>query len=158
MNVPKRKCQLCGAETELLYKVYDNSKVSHDVPICVNCLMDIVTSLINNFPKRVDDKDKPRHQKQRLYDILGEDEAIAVFTEFADIKIQNIGVQGHCDRLDHGGWHPKRLFALVIRSLYNNQWRMRIIDADIPVDEMMETCRVEMNEIFKDSRYPEDMV
>lgn len=158
MKVPMKKCQVCGVDTELLYKVYDNAQQSHDVPICIDCAMNLIESLIERYPKRRDDSKWPRCKQQRFYDIMGEDEAIAFFTEFADVKIQNIGVQGYAEHLDQGGWRPRRQVALIVRSTYNNQWRMRVIDADLTVDEVLKACRECLREIFPKNRYPEDMV
>lgn len=152
MKVPTRSCKICGAETELMYKVYDSAKQSHDVPTCIDCMGDTLWKIVDRQPGRRRDLFDPLEKKQRLYDLFKVDEAMAVFTEFADIKIQYIGEQTHMI-----GKLP-RMIAIIVRSTYNNQFRIRLVDAELPIDDLKDACVEALKSIFVNNKYPEDMV
>lgn len=159
MQVPIRECDMCHEPTELMYKVYDKGNQSHDVPICIDCMMALIHRMINQNPKRWSGEKERKCGDQKMGDFLAEDEAIAILLEFADIKIQNIGKQKGTHR-DPTVEKPETRapIALMIRSTYNNQWKARVYPDDVPVHEMVHFITKDLKEIFEHNRYPEDMV
>lgn len=151
MKVNERPCDRCQTSTELMYKVYDSANVSRDIPICVPCLIHVVKNLIK---RAMFQKFTNLSNDKKFSDLMNVDEGIAVFMEYVDIKIQNIGTQYSAEPNA-----PKvNYIALIIRSIYNNQYRVRVYPDDTTLGEVYRHISEELLSIFKDSRYPEDMV
>ena len=145
LSMKQRVCEKCGKPTELMYKT------DKEHPICVDCLEKILRDMITTSPRyNKDIGNPPAPQLAETFIYL--DEAISINLEFAEIRIQNIGIQHRFQDLH------QPMFICSVRSLYNNQSHFFPYipiyrDAIIPI-----AFGYLRDTVFKDNKYMEDMV
>ena len=150
--MPTKPCEKCGAQTELMYKTQiPGGTVDHH--ICIDCLEKLMVEMVEASPRfRNPDADAKRGF-QTAGQFIQKDEAITMILEWAEIRLLNIGTQNHILPYDS---HP--MFLVIVESIYNRQHHAQPYYPTWPKDIITDAFRYLKADVFKDSKYCEDMV
>lgn len=155
MKLPFYPCEHCGAQTQIMYKEAANNTPTGSVDhwVCMDCLEKFLNDAVLKSPARWTPHQESQKGFQTSSQFLMPDYAIAINLEWAELRIMNIGCQRN--------YYPSmasNVFAVILRSLYNGQYHVKIFHPMFRDDIVSIACQILRLEYFVNNSYPEDMV